>query len=35
MDVMLFVHRTLALGPDLFAEIEERVHQRRSDGSER
>ena len=35
MDVRLLAHRTLALGPDLFSEKEERVHQRRGDGSER
>jgi hypothetical protein len=35
MDVRLLAHRTLPLGPDLFAEIKDEVHQRRSDGSER
>ena len=35
MNVGLLTHRTPALGPDLFAEIEERVRQRCGDGGKR
>ena len=35
MNVGLLAHRTPAMGPDLFAEIEERVRQRCGDGGKR